>query len=151
MVHLQRIVRPPKPADHSATLSSMPASGVGSGRLPAIAARSVSKTFHVPEERRHTLKERVLHPRRRVGHQSFEALKDVTFDVTGLNLTGYAADDWLRVNKRIHTELSDHPERVNETPYEKGWMLLIAPEAAGDFDQLLDATAYQKLLDEQAQ
>src|ERR1700712_1221718 len=51
----------------------------------------------------------------------------------------------------VNAELSDHPERVNETPYEKGWMLLIAPEAAGDFDQLLDATAYQKLLDEQAQ
>jgi ABC-type polysaccharide/polyol phosphate transport system ATPase subunit len=59
----------------------MPASGVGSGRLPAIAARSVSKTFRVPEERRHTLKERVLHPRRKVGHQEFEALKNVTFDV----------------------------------------------------------------------
>jgi glycine cleavage system H protein len=49
----------------------------------------------------------------------------------------------------VNTELSDHPEHVNETPYEKGWMLLIAPDAAGDFDQLLDATAYQKLLDEQ--
>jgi glycine cleavage system H protein len=51
----------------------------------------------------------------------------------------------------VNAELSDHPERVNETPYEKGWMLLIAPDAAGDFDQLLDAAAYQKLLDEQAQ
>jgi ABC-type polysaccharide/polyol phosphate transport system ATPase subunit len=54
---------------------------VGGDRLPAIAARTVSKTFRVPDERRHTLKERVLHPRRKVGHQSFEALKDVTFDV----------------------------------------------------------------------
>lgn len=50
----------------------------------------------------------------------------------------------------VNTELSDHPEHVNEAPYEKGWMLLIAPDAAGDFDQLLDAAAYQKLLDEQA-
>ena len=49
----------------------------------------------------------------------------------------------------VNTELSDHPERVNEAPYENGWMLLIAPDAAGDFDQLLDAAAYQKLLDEQ--
>jgi glycine cleavage system H protein len=51
----------------------------------------------------------------------------------------------------VNTELSDHPERVNDAPYEKGWMLLIVPDAAGDFDQLLDASAYQKLLDEQAQ
>jgi ABC-type polysaccharide/polyol phosphate transport system ATPase subunit len=50
-------------------------------RLPAIAARSVSKTFVVPEERRHTLKERVLHPRRRIAHQTFDALHDVTFDI----------------------------------------------------------------------
>ena len=81
MTLLQRTVRSPRPTDRSATLSSMPASGVGSGRLPAIAARSVSKTFRVPDERRHTLKERVLHPRRKIGHQSFEALKDVTFEV----------------------------------------------------------------------
>ena len=51
----------------------------------------------------------------------------------------------------VNQELSDHPERVNETPYESGWMLLIAPDTAGDFDQLLDAAAYGKLLDEQAQ
>jgi glycine cleavage system H protein len=49
----------------------------------------------------------------------------------------------------VNAELNDHPERVNETPYEKGWMLLIAPDAPGDYDKLLDAAAYQKLLDEQ--
>lgn len=46
-----------------------------------VAARSVSKTFVVPEERRHTLKERALHPRRRIGQQSFAALRDVSFEV----------------------------------------------------------------------
>jgi ABC-type polysaccharide/polyol phosphate transport system ATPase subunit len=49
--------------------------------LPAVAARSVSKTFRVPEERRHTLKERALHPRKKTKFQSFRALDDVTFDV----------------------------------------------------------------------
>ena len=44
-------------------------------------ARSVSKSFTVPEERTHTLKERVLHPRRRIRHQTFDALKDITFAV----------------------------------------------------------------------
>src|ERR1700759_2911323 len=81
MTRLQRIVRSPRPADHSATLSSMPATEVASARLPMIAARSVSKTFRIPEERRHTLKERALHPRKRIGYQALHALNDVTFDV----------------------------------------------------------------------
>src|ERR1700732_3133204 len=48
---------------------------------PLIVAESVSKTFRVPEERTHTLKERALHPLRKTRHESFPALKDVSFDV----------------------------------------------------------------------
>jgi ABC-type polysaccharide/polyol phosphate transport system ATPase subunit len=48
---------------------------------PAIVAESLSKTFRVPEERTHTLKERALHPLRRTRHQSFPALHDVSFAV----------------------------------------------------------------------
>jgi ABC-type polysaccharide/polyol phosphate transport system ATPase subunit len=59
----------------------MPTPGSGDGRLPAVAARSVSKTFLVPEERTDTLKERALHPRRRRGHQRFRALNDISFAV----------------------------------------------------------------------
>src|SRR4051794_14868455 len=32
----------------------------------------------------------------------------VTFDVTGLGLTGFSAADWLRQHQRIHVELTDH-------------------------------------------
>jgi arginine decarboxylase len=32
----------------------------------------------------------------------------VTFDVTGLGLTGFSAADWLRQHERLHMELSDH-------------------------------------------
>jgi len=49
--------------------------------LPAVAAHSVSKSFTVPEERVATLKERALHPRRRIGRHTFQALRDVTFAV----------------------------------------------------------------------
>jgi ABC-type polysaccharide/polyol phosphate transport system ATPase subunit len=59
----------------------MPSPAIDGGRLPAVVARSVSKAFTVPEERTHTLKERVLHPRRKIRHQTFRALKDITFDV----------------------------------------------------------------------
>jgi ABC-type polysaccharide/polyol phosphate transport system ATPase subunit len=59
----------------------MPSSSPGQDRLPVVVARSVSKTFRVPEERTHTLKERVLHPKRRSGHQTFRALNDISFAV----------------------------------------------------------------------
>jgi ABC-type polysaccharide/polyol phosphate transport system ATPase subunit len=44
-----------------------------------IVVDSVSKTFRVPEERTHTLKERAMHPLRRSGHEAFSALNDVSF------------------------------------------------------------------------
>jgi ABC-type polysaccharide/polyol phosphate transport system ATPase subunit len=56
-------------------------SSAADGRLPAVVARGVSKTFRVPEEKRHTLKERVLHPRRRSRFQTFHALNDISFAV----------------------------------------------------------------------
>jgi ABC-type polysaccharide/polyol phosphate transport system ATPase subunit len=59
----------------------MPSPAIGSGRLPVVVARSVSKTFRVPEERTHTLNERALHPRRRTRHLTFRALKDISFAV----------------------------------------------------------------------
>jgi ABC-type polysaccharide/polyol phosphate transport system ATPase subunit len=52
-----------------------------SDATPAVVVDGVSKTFRVPQERVHTLKERALHPFRRSGHDRFEALKDVSFAV----------------------------------------------------------------------
>ena len=49
--------------------------------LPALAAQNVCKTFRVPEQRVHTLKERALHPRRRTSYQSFKALENVSFAI----------------------------------------------------------------------
>jgi ABC-type polysaccharide/polyol phosphate transport system ATPase subunit len=48
---------------------------------PAVVCEGVSKTFRTPHERRHTLKERALHPFRRSGYKRFEALKDVSFAI----------------------------------------------------------------------
>ncbi|HEV3046138.1 MAG TPA: ABC transporter ATP-binding protein [Solirubrobacteraceae bacterium] len=48
---------------------------------PTLVVDRVSKTFRVPEERTHTLKERALHPLRNSRHESFAALKDVSFAV----------------------------------------------------------------------
>jgi ABC-type polysaccharide/polyol phosphate transport system ATPase subunit len=49
--------------------------------VPAVVVDGVSKTFVIPREQVHTLKERALHPLRRTGHDRFEALKDVSFAV----------------------------------------------------------------------
>jgi len=44
-------------------------------------AERVSKTFEIPREHVHTLKEKALHPLRRPGHQTLHALEDVSFSV----------------------------------------------------------------------
>src|SRR5579864_6929415 len=58
--------------------------------LPAVAARSVGKSFRIPEQRVHTLKERALHPRRRIRYQTFRALNDVSFAVAPGEFFGIA-------------------------------------------------------------
>lgn len=47
----------------------------------------------------------------------------------------------------VNTELTNHPELVNEAPYEKGWMLLIAPDDPSALDTLMDVASYRKLLE----
>ncbi len=49
--------------------------------LPAVRVDGLSKSFRVPQERTHTLKERVLHPLRRARHERFDALKPTSFEV----------------------------------------------------------------------
>jgi ABC-type polysaccharide/polyol phosphate transport system ATPase subunit len=68
----------------------MPTPAVGSERLPVVVARSVSKSFTVPEEQIHTLKERALHPRKRVRLKTFNALNDVSFAVGSGEFFGIA-------------------------------------------------------------
>lgn len=71
-----------------ATLSGM--TGPDHEGRPALAAMGVHKTFRVPEERTHTLKERVLHPMRRSRHESFVALRDVSLSVAPGEFFGIA-------------------------------------------------------------
>jgi ABC-type polysaccharide/polyol phosphate transport system ATPase subunit len=48
---------------------------------PALAAHGVEKTFLIPEEQMHTLKERALHPLRPTRHETFHALRGISFEV----------------------------------------------------------------------
>ncbi|MEO8291822.1 MAG: glycine cleavage system protein GcvH [Actinomycetota bacterium] len=44
--------------------------------------------------------------------------------------------------------LAEHPELVNEQPYEDGWLLVLEPSDATDAAALMDAAAYQAFLQE---
>ena len=53
----------------------------GSEPQPAVLVEGVSKSFRMPAERAHTLKERALHPLRKSGGEDLSALQDVSFAV----------------------------------------------------------------------
>jgi ABC-type polysaccharide/polyol phosphate transport system ATPase subunit len=52
-----------------------------SERVPAVVVDGVSKTFALPHERVHTIKERALHPLRRNTSETLHALRDVSVEV----------------------------------------------------------------------
>jgi glycine cleavage system H protein len=43
--------------------------------------------------------------------------------------------------------LDDSPEDVNKDPYNKGWMIKVKISNPSEYDELLDATAYGKLIE----
>lgn len=48
----------------------------------------------------------------------------------------------------VNADLEDAPEKVNEDPYGAGWMLKI--KVTGDTSALVDAAAYEKIVEEEA-
>ncbi len=48
----------------------------------------------------------------------------------------------------VNPTLVDEPERVNNSPYDDGWILRLEPDNAAAIDELLDASAYQQLVAE---
>jgi len=51
---------------------------------------------------------------------------------------------------RINEDLSDHPELVNQSPYEEGWMYALMPSNPADIGRLMDAAAYRKFVEDAA-
>ncbi|HWC32599.1 MAG TPA: glycine cleavage system protein GcvH [Actinomycetota bacterium] len=45
-------------------------------------------------------------------------------------------------------QLEDAPELVNQDPYGEGWMIVIEMEDASDLDELMDAEAYRRTVEE---
>jgi glycine cleavage system H protein len=47
----------------------------------------------------------------------------------------------------INEALAEQPNLVNDSPYERGWMLRLAPEGPAALDSLLDADQYRALIE----
>ena len=48
----------------------------------------------------------------------------------------------------VNEDLDDSPEYVNESPYEKAWMIVVEPENMDDVEKLLTAEQYEELIKE---
>ncbi len=67
--------------------------------------------------------------------ESVKAVSDVYAPLSG---------EILAVNDAV----ADNPELVNEDPYGEGWLVKVRPSDPSEADQLMDAAAYRKLLEE---
>lgn len=48
----------------------------------------------------------------------------------------------------VNESLNDNPEFVNESPYEKAWMIVIEPSDASEADKLMSAEEYENMVNE---
>lgn len=48
----------------------------------------------------------------------------------------------------VNEDLDDSPEYVNESPYEKAWMIVIEPSDLSELDNLLTPEAYEEMIKE---
>lgn len=93
-----------------------------------------------------------------------DALGDVVFvDVPEVGTTVAAGDSFSEVEStksvsdiyapvagvivEANTELGDSPERLNDDPYGDGWICVIEVSDPADLEALMDAVAYQALID----
>ena len=48
----------------------------------------------------------------------------------------------------VNGDLDDNPEYVNESPYEKAWMVVIEPDDASEVENLMTAEQYEEMVNE---
>ncbi len=49
----------------------------------------------------------------------------------------------------VNEDLEDSPEFVNESPYEKAWMIVVEPSDRAEFDSLMSAEDYVNMTSEE--
>ncbi len=50
--------------------------------------------------------------------------------------------------EKINEELIEHPELINKSPYESGWIVKIKPQDKGQLDSLMTQEQYDKFVGE---
>ncbi|MCA0171243.1 MULTISPECIES: glycine cleavage system protein GcvH [Bacillaceae] len=48
----------------------------------------------------------------------------------------------------VNEDLEDSPEFVNDSPYEKAWMVVVEPTEPSQIEELMTAEAYEKMVSE---
>ncbi len=48
----------------------------------------------------------------------------------------------------VNEDLDDSPEFVNESPYDKAWMIVVEPSDESELDNLMSAEEYEKMVSE---
>ena len=51
----------------------------------------------------------------------------------------------------INSELEDHPELLNESPYEKGWIIKIRVSDSGESTELMNEAEYAEFVEKEEQ
>jgi glycine cleavage system H protein len=51
--------------------------------------------------------------------------------------------------EEVNHRLQDEPELLNKDPYGEGWIIKISPTKKEDLEDLMDAAAYEKFVEEQ--
>jgi glycine cleavage system H protein len=49
----------------------------------------------------------------------------------------------------VNSAVADSPEKINEDPYGEGWLVKVKLSDTSEVDSLMDAEAYEKLLEDQ--
>ncbi|MFS0787688.1 glycine cleavage system protein GcvH [Shouchella sp. 1P09AA] len=49
----------------------------------------------------------------------------------------------------VNEDLDDSPEFVNESPYEKAWMIVVEPTDSGELDKLMSPSEYSSMINEE--
>ncbi len=66
--------------------------------------------------------------------------------------TKVAADVYAPISgevKAVNLDLSNHPEWINESPYEKGWLYILAPSDPTELEALEDAAQYRESIQDE--
>jgi len=50
----------------------------------------------------------------------------------------------------VNEELDESPEIINEEPYDRGWIAVVELSDPSELDQLLDATDYERYVEDEA-